>query len=93
LLVKKYAPQGAHLGGLMGGQSEETAVKAAQKRLQSKVQAKIEVNSPAVNKFIRGISLNEKFQDTWVAEGLEDYMTKGVLAKKMKQPDMVQEII
>ena len=77
----------------MGGQSEETAVKAAQERLQSKVQTKIEVNSPAVNKFIRGISLNEKFQDTWVAEGLHDYMTKSALAKKTKQPDMVQEII
>ena len=92
-LVKKYSPKGAHMTGLMGGQSEETQVAAAQKRLQKSVENKIKVNVPAVNKYIREVTLNDKYRGTWVAEGLNDNATKGCLAKRIKQRDLISEIL
>ena len=51
------------------------------------------VDAPTVKKFIRQVSLNDKFRGTWVAEGLTDEVTKGSLAKTVKQKDLVEEIL
>ena len=39
------------------------------------------------------MSLNDKFLGTWVAEGLNDAVTKGTIARQVKQPDLINEII
>jgi len=39
------------------------------------------------------VTLNEKFRGTWVADGNKEDLTKGILARTLKQPDLVDEII
>lgn len=51
------------------------------------------VDAPTVKKYIREVSLNDKFRGTWVAEGLTDEVTKGSLAKSIKQKDLIDEIL
>ena len=77
----------------MGAASEEQVVKKAQKRLNDNLDARDKVDAPSVKKYIRGVSLNDKFKGTWVAEGLTDEVTMGSLAKTVKQKDLIEEII
>ena len=46
-----------------------------------------------MRKFIREVTLNDKFRGTWVAEGLNDESTKTSFASKLKQPDFVDELL
>lgn len=54
---------------------------------------KTKVNAFTVTRFARENSLNEKFKGTWVQEGLPDEITKGILARTLKQTDFVDEIV
>ena len=45
-----------------------------------------------VKQFIRKVTLNDKFEGTWVAEGMENFM-KGSLAKTMQTKELVQELV
>ena len=93
-IVKKFKPSGAHLTGPMGAASEEQIVKKAQKRLIDNIDdSRDKVDAPTVKKYIRGVSLNDKFKGTWVAEGLTDEVTMGSLAKTVRQKDLIEEII
>ena len=58
---------------------------------QSLVKSK--VDSFKVAHYARESGLNKKFQGTWVAEGLPDVMTKGILGRTAKQGDLIKEIV
>lgn len=77
-LVQKYSPKGA-------------AVKES-KRLKTFIPDKPKVEPSLVKQFIRKVTLNDKFDGTWVAEGMEKFM-KGGLAKTMHTKGLVQELI
>ena len=68
-------------------------MEAAKKRLNDTYDYRNKVDAPAVKKYIREVSLNDKFRGTWVAEGLTDEVTKGSLAKSIKQKDLIEEIL
>ena len=92
-MLTKFSPKGAGLGGVMGGASEEGQVRKAQKRLQNLVKNQLKVDNATVRRFIREVTLNEKFKGTWVAEGLNDEATMSSLAKSDKAKDLIVELI
>jgi hypothetical protein len=82
--MRKFNPAGAHLGGKHGGASEAGLVKKAQQRLRIRMPDNSKVDASIVRKFIREVTLNDKFRGTWVAEGLNDESTQTSLARKLK---------
>ena len=92
-LIKKYSPRGAHVGGIMGAASEPGAILEAKRRQQAWLRSKSKVDNTTVKKFIREVSLNDKFKGTWVAEGMNDKITQPCLAKVMQMKDYTEELV